>query len=89
MIDFDPGSFKDPDGRVFPSGKHVFRAVTPAALARFEHLRDSGLIDALAAPGVLMPTTIESAEAFGLDPAAVGDRVIRQAAVPLVSYSYE
>ena len=89
MIDFDPGSFKDPDGRVFRSGKHVFRAVTPAALARFEHLRDSGLIDALAAPGLLMPTTIESAEAFGLDPAAVGDRVIRQAAVPLVSYSYE
>jgi SAM-dependent methyltransferase len=89
MIDFDPGSFKDPDGRVFRSGKHVFRAVTPAALARFEHLRDSGLIDALAAPGVLMPTTIESAQAFGLDPAAVGDRVIRQAAVPLVSYSYE
>jgi SAM-dependent methyltransferase len=89
MIDFDPGSFKDPDGRVFRSGEHIFRTVTPAALGRFEHLRNSGLIDALAAPGLLMPTTIESAEAFGLDAAAVGDRVIRQAAVPLVSYSYE
>ena len=89
MIDFDPGSFKDPDGRVFRSGEHVFRTVTPAALARFEHLRNSGLIDSLVAPGLLMPTTIESAEAFGLDPHAVGDRVMRQAAVPLVSYSYE
>ena len=89
MIDFDPGSFKDPDGRVFRSGEHVFRTVTPAALARFEHLRSSGLVDALVAPGLLMPTTIESAEAFSLDPAVVGDRVVRQAAVPLVSYSYE
>ncbi len=89
MIDFDPGSFKDPDGRVFRSGEHVFRTVTPAALARFEHLHNSGLIDSLVAPGLLMPTTIESAEAFGLDPHAVGDRVMRQAAVPLVSYSYE
>ena len=69
MIDFDPGSFKDPDGRVFRSGEHVFRTVTPAALARFEHLHNSGLIDSLVAPGLLMPTTIESAEAFGLDPA--------------------
>ena len=89
MIQYDPGSFKDPDGRVFRSGEHVFRTVAPAALARFEHLHHSGLIGALVAPGLLMPTTIESAEAFGLDPREVGERVIRQAAVPLVSYSYE
>ena len=88
-IGFDSGSFKDPDGRVFRSGPHVFRTVTPAALDRFERLQQEGLLTALASRGWLMPTTVEPAAAFGLDPDAFGARVLRQDAVPVVSYGYE
>jgi len=88
-IRFDSGSFRDPDGHVFRSGPHVFRKVTPAALDRFERLQERGLLTALASHGWLMPTTIESAPAFGLDPDVVGARVLRQDAVALVSYAYE
>jgi hypothetical protein len=41
----EPGSFRDPESRVFYSGEDVFRALSPDGLSDFEALEASGLLD--------------------------------------------
>ena len=41
----EPGSFRDPESRVFYSGDEVFRALSPDGLSDFEALEASGLLD--------------------------------------------
>ena len=89
MTGFDPASFRDPSGRLFRHAGALYRTCSSEALASYSRARESGLIDTLESSGQLVPTTLVSAEAEGLSPAQVGQQLLKQAELPLVSYSYE
>jgi SAM-dependent methyltransferase len=89
MTTFDPASFRDPSGRLFRHAGAIYRTCSPEALKSFESARAAGLLKELTAAGLLVPSTLVESASEGLSPAEVGDRVIRQPELPLVSYSYE
>jgi SAM-dependent methyltransferase len=84
--DLEPGSFRDPESRVFYAGEEVYRALSPDGLSDFEALRDTGLLDD---DRVVRTELARDAEALrGLlvhEPAAV----LRHERIPFVSYPYE
>ena len=89
MIAFDPASFRDPSGRLFRHDGAIFRTASVEALANLRAARSSGLLDDLEQQGLFVPITIVKSEDAGLSPADAGEFVIRQAQLPLVTYSYE
>ena len=89
MIAFDPASFRDPSGRLFRHDGAIFRTASPEALASLHAARSSGLLDDLEQQGLFVPITIVRSEDAGLSAADAGEYVIRQAQLPLVTYSYE
>jgi SAM-dependent methyltransferase len=89
MTQFDPASFRDPSGRLFRHSGAIYRTCSHDALNSFVQARDTGLIDTLTSAGLLVPSTLVDSANEGLDPAGVGEHVIRQAELPLVSYNYE
>ena len=82
----EPGSFRDPESRVFYAGDDVFRALSPDGLSDFEALEATGLLD-----GERVVRTERAdgiADAAGLlvhEPAAI----LRHERIPFVSYPYE
>jgi SAM-dependent methyltransferase len=82
----EPGSFRDPESRVFYAGDEVYRALSPDGLSDFEALRESGLLDD---ERVVRTELAQDAAALrGLlvhEPAAV----LRHERIPFVSYPYE
>lgn len=89
MIQFDPGSFKDPAGRVFLHEGTICRTISTAARQHFDAALRSGLIPSLVADGLLLDTRLEPAGQLGLPSIEVGDHVLVQPRVPVVTYSYE
>jgi hypothetical protein len=82
----EPGSFRDPESRVFYAGDEVFRALSADGLRDFEALRASGLLDDERV--VRTDTADDTAALRGLlvhEPAAV----LRHERIPFVSYPYE
>jgi hypothetical protein len=82
----EPGSFRDPESRVFYAGDEVYRALSADGLSDFEAVRASGLLD----DGRVVATEqVEDVSALkGLlvhEPAAV----LRHERIPFVSYPYE
>ena len=82
----EPGSFRDPESRVFYSGDDVYRALSADGLSDFEAVKASGLLD----DGRVVATErVEDMSALkGLlvhEPAAV----LRHERIPFVSYPYE
>jgi hypothetical protein len=51
--------------------------------------RDRGLLDELEQQGLFLASELKHSTAAGLDPSQVGEWVVRQPELPLVSYSYE
>lgn len=83
-----PGSFRDPDSRVFVSDEGVFRALSASGLEDWRALRASAAFAELSERGRLIGTR----EANGDRPADLGEGwagVLRHEAVPFVSYPYE
>jgi SAM-dependent methyltransferase len=82
----EPGSFRDPESRVFYAGDEVYRALSEDGLSDFEALRESGLLED---ERVVRTELAEDAAALrGLlvhEPAAV----LRHERIPFVSYPYE
>ncbi|HEV2874859.1 MAG TPA: hypothetical protein VGW14_06885 [Thermoleophilaceae bacterium] len=82
----EPGSFRDPESRVFYAGEDVYRALSRDGLGDFEALQATGLLDD---PRVVQTERAEDAAALrGLlvhEPAAV----LRHERIPFVSYPYE
>lgn len=74
---FDPGSFRDPASRVVVDGGEVRRLLSPAGAADWRAVRATGLVDRLAADGLVVATE------------EVDETTLRHEAVPLVSYPYE
>ena len=61
----------------------------PAALTSYRDARATGLFDALEGGGLFVPSELLSSATAGLDPDVVGEWVVRQKELPLVSYVYE
>jgi predicted RNA methylase len=82
----EPGSFRDPESRVFYAGDDVFRALSPDGLSDFEALEATGLLDDERV--VRTERADGKADAAGLlvhEPAAI----LRHERIPFVSYPYE
>jgi hypothetical protein len=82
----EPGSFRDPESRVFYAGDEVYRALSPDGLSDFEALRATGLLDD---ERIVRTERADGAAALGgllvHEPAAV----LRHERIPFVSYPYE
>jgi SAM-dependent methyltransferase len=82
----EPGSFRDPESRVFYAGDDVYRALSADGLSDFEALEASGLLD-----GERVVPTERAGDVAALrgllvhEPAAV----LRHERIPFVSYPYE
>mgnify|MGYP001170871095 FL=1 len=82
-----PGSFRDPKGRVFRRDGRIYRGITEHGLADFEKVRSSGLLDDLAANGLLVPWW--DADDAELDAGEPVRKIIEHAPLAFVSYPYE
>ncbi|OJT26615.1 hypothetical protein BO221_00800 [Archangium sp. Cb G35] len=89
MIAYEPGSFKDPSGRVFYLRDEVYRTLTPEAGEALGRAWESGLMPELTRAGLVLETErVRAAEVEvpGLEGTA---QLLRQPRVPVVSYAYE
>jgi SAM-dependent methyltransferase len=85
LADREPGSFRDPDSRVFYAGGEVYRALSPEGLGDFEALASSGLLDDPRVIGTERVESVPAADVLTKDVAAV----LRHERIPFVSYPYE
>lgn len=84
----DPGSFRDPSGRIYYVDNRVFRTITEHAVVDFEFVRDTGLIERLVNEGRLIKSDIVSADILG--EAGINSRyVVEHPRLPFISYPYE
>jgi hypothetical protein len=89
MVHFDPGSFKDPSGRVFAHEGSIYRTLSGEARDHFQRAHRIGLIDSFIGDQLLVETELVDAHRDGLDPDQVGTSLLRQRRIPFVTYSYE
>ncbi len=87
--DFHPGSFRDPEGRVFFHEGRVFRTLSPKAAERMKRLDADGTFKRLADQGFLVPTRVVPGAEAGLEPARFEQAVLEQEKLPLITYPYE
>lgn len=89
--ELEPGSFRDPDSRVFYGPGGVFRALSEQGLADWSELARTGLYERLRGEGKLVATELVGEGPLdGAEPLARGSAaVLRHEAVPFVSYPYE
>ncbi len=86
---FDPGSFRDPDTRIFLHDGAVFRCLTSRALTDWNRLVSSEVYRRLTRDGALVATErVEDPSALPrLDGKWAG--VLKHETVPVISYPYE
>ena len=84
----DPGSFRDPGGRIFIDAGRIFRSVTSSSAPAYESARDSGLFGALAARGLLVDTQ-ERDPALLAPVASQPAYLLEHPRIPFISYPYE
>ena len=85
----EPGSFRDPDSRVFTDGREILRALSERGLADWEHLAGTRFFARMQEEGKVVRT-----ELLGDSPALrLGDSAaaatLRHERLPFVSYPYE
>lgn len=88
VVSPEPGSFRDPSGRIYYSEGRVYRSVTAYGAADYAYVRDSGLIDRLSDAGRVIGTKSVSTDvlgAHGKDAAFV----VEHPRIPFISYPYE
>src|SRR3954464_15170446 len=82
----EPGSFRDPESRVFYAGDDVYRALSADGLSDFEALEASGLLEGERVVRTERSDGVPAArELLVHEPAAV----LRHERIPFVSYPYE
>jgi SAM-dependent methyltransferase len=83
---FEPGSFRDPESRIFYEGNAVYRALSPEGLRDFEAVQASGLLDDGRVVGTELVENVAALKDLLVhEPAAV----LRHERIPFVSYPYE
>jgi SAM-dependent methyltransferase len=82
----EPGSFRDPESRVFYAGNEVYRALSADGLTDFEALEATGLLD-----GERVVRTERASDVAALGDLLVHEpaAVLRHERIPFVSYPYE
>src|SRR5690349_2305769 len=83
-MQLEPGSFRDPESRVFYEDSEVYRALSQRGLEDFEAFSSSGL---LGDPRVVGTERIDTPRAAVLVPDAAA--VLKHDRIPFVSYPYE
>ncbi len=84
----DAGSFRDPSGRIYELGGEIYRTVSDSATEEFGFVRDSGLLEKLAARNKIVVT--EEVDRKVLKDASVeAQMVLRHSRIPFISYPYE
>ncbi len=82
----DPGSYRDPSGRVFHDGGKVLRRVNLIYKENYDALMSSGLYDALVRDGLLVPHA-ERAKGPGTPEECY--KILEPELIPFISYPYE
>lgn len=82
----DPGSFRDPGGRIVRAGGRVFRSVMPSAAGAYRAFRDSGQLDRLVREGRLVASTEMD---LPLRAALGAELLLEHPRLPFISYPYE
>jgi SAM-dependent methyltransferase len=86
---YEPGSFRDPESRVFYAGDSVYRALSPEGLEGFRALEQSKLFAEATGDGRLVRTEhADTASVPGLLAKETAG-VLRHELIPFVSYPYE
>ena len=84
----DPGSFRDPGGRVYSDGARIFRTVNQPNAEAYQQARDSGLLARLAERNLLLGTEERDRKLIG----AAGKsavHLLEHPRIPFISYPYE
>jgi ribosomal protein L11 methylase PrmA len=84
----EPGSFRDPGGRIYWLGDRVFRTVMPSAVTDFDYVESTGLIETLISKGMLIGQTRQPASMLG-EPAVGATYVLEHPRLDFISYPYE
>ena len=88
-VEAEPGSFRDPDGRVFVSGGRIRRALSERGAADWRALNESSLFAELTAEGSLVATTeVDVADAPEILVGKVA-AVLEHERIPFISWPYE
>jgi SAM-dependent methyltransferase len=85
----EPGSFRDPDSRIFYANGGVYRALSARGLEGWEALEGSNLLRRALADGVLIETDRVDTAEVSLPDGAPDAALLRHQRVPFVSYPYE
>jgi SAM-dependent methyltransferase len=88
----EPGSFRDPESRVFYARDEVYRALSREGLDDFRALADTGLFERFSADGRLVGTELLEQTAGAPLPGLLTKdtaAVLRHELIPFVSYPYE
>jgi ribosomal protein L11 methylase PrmA len=90
----DPGSFRDPSGRVYLSGNKVYRTVSTHGAKDFQQAWEAGILHDMAAAGRCVETRVLSLSeraALAIPNEIDGDlaEVLAHPLIPFVSYPYE
>ena len=86
----EPGSFRDPESRVFYAGEGVYRALSEEGLTDFKALRETKLFERFTGDGRLVATELlEGTDAADGLLAKGSAGVLRHERIPFVSYPYE
>jgi ribosomal protein L11 methylase PrmA len=83
----DPGSFRDPGGRVYYHDGRVLRAIFDSAARNYEAVRDSGFLAELVESGRLLASAELPREILNLEVAPA--HVLEHPRLPFISYPYE
>lgn len=88
-MEWEPGSFRDPAGRIFYHDGRVFRTLSRRMLSLLEDLEKRGRLAEWAREGLLIGTEIRRAGEIGLPSESVGEIVLEHPRIPYVTYPYE
>lgn len=88
MTYYDPGSYRDPAGRILTRDNRVFRAIFEAGRTPFDQARDAGVLDRAIEQSVLLGMTEVAVDTVdGIEPAPC--YVVEHPRLDFVSYPYE
>jgi hypothetical protein len=82
----EPGSFRDPDSRVFYAGDAVYRALSADGLDDYRAVQQAGLLED---PRIVATELVHDAPELGARLVKETAGVLRHERIPFVSYPYE
>ena len=85
---FNPGSFRDPAGRIVEHDDRVYRLIFEAGVQEFTEACEAGIFDRYASLGMMLPAQIKDLGHLSFDTHGAM-HVLEHPRIPFVSYPYE